>query len=138
MVTLSRAIRPPYCSCSVCSHSQSLGLVSSSPPPRYHSRGMDSIREGEGAPMRTMPASRLIGPWRREMEPVRQSPLPSRLCGFGFLCRVPGGLAGITCSPSEHNSKLRSGGTGPFQLKYINKYLIIKAGLFGSLLGNKL
>lgn len=61
MVTLSRAIRPPYCSCSVCSHNQSLGLVSSSPPPLYHSREMDNIREGEGALMWAVPASRLIG-----------------------------------------------------------------------------
>ena len=80
MVTLSRAIRPPYCPCSVCSHSQSLGLVSYSPLPLYHSRGMDSIREGEGAPMWAVPASRLIGPWRREMEPVRQSHLSPPGC----------------------------------------------------------
>jgi hypothetical protein len=101
MVTLSRAIRPPYCPCSVCSHSQSLGLVSYSPPPLYHSRGMDSIR-GRRCPH--VGCARLSPHWAVEEGNGTCSavtPLPSRLCGFGFLCKIPGGFSGCHDGPDQ-------------------------------------
>lgn len=73
------------------------------------------------------------------MEPVCQSHLsPPGCVGLDSCVKSQVSCRDIMLTIRAQLKIENSGGTGPFQLKYINKYLIIKAGLFGSLLGNKL